>query len=978
MGVERGGLEQQCGWGFALYANGQPEIWENPVMELCGPTTLSDIDPLYVGAVRLSNNTAELQAPLEAMLWLLAQLDSHQPVVQRSAQIQMTFDSLYVVKLLLGELRPVRNLALIATLLTVWAQCCDCFAMGRPQWRKAHRGDVGNERADRLAKRGGKACDALCRITRRPYPVAWDDAQYQQRLAGMDLPEEEKQLGGRPFGPQGGSISRTPFGIEGAEVPSDERDAAGLSRPSRAGELIYIGPTMQEILVIVKETSEKWGAPRRRPVPRLPDTHPLLKDLKIVTNLRYSTTEPRLVYFYSAAAHVIKNQINRANYTIRCEDALRRGRSETAGRRNRTWRRALLDEQGNKVTDKEELQALATKYYENLYVDTSSPSSSSKVVPSWIARKWTSEECEPWLKYVTPYRLRTLVMRLKTGKTCSRDDMITAEMIQELPEEVFDDISELFKMRMRNVADDDAFTTYEIALLEKVVNPRRMREWRPISVISVMAKLYSLALAVVGGLADQTISEYQFAFRTGYQAAEVQFVLRQLIEKAIEFNRDLYLLDGDVYKAYDCVDHAAWARAFETRGVPRFVTAAYIREVRRSRGVVKLPGMPAGDIIKRTRSMFQGDPQAPQNFNFMLDTEVIVPFVRHAEAQGWGAELSHEDLAVLDACVDNQPIKKAKAQTERLPILVFADNFWLLASSRRQLQAMFNKLCELLARAGLSIDISECSWSSTCRNPPPMELTVPNRWPAILSTPTNDETIRVPFKTRDTAIKGLGSQIACSGDCTAEVDHRIARAWAAFHKHSKLLLCRSASIFRRLERLRSFVLPALLYNIGTCRLTKKHLSRLRGVELKMMRRILGYRLTHTITPQQDAADYMAISAARIGQYRSRASWHRWGEEALLKTHRWAGHVARITARAPARLVGKALLSRGSRYLQRMTQLYGYQGHPQRFRVWRWEQLFSRRRGPDWLQDARQGELWEDCEASWLVRTQALYEQTKTE
>ena len=155
---------------------------------------------------------------------------------------------------------------------------------------------------------------------------------------------------------------------------------------------------------------------------------------------------------------------------------------------------------------------------------------------------------------------------------------------------------------MRNAVDDDNFASYGITLLEKVTNPKRMKEWRPIAILSVMAKLHSMALADIGGLAEQPLSEHQFAFRAGYQAAEVQFVLRQVIEKAIEFDRDIFLLDGDVFKAYDCVDHAAWARSFDKRGVPRFITAAYIREVRRSAGVVKLPGLPQNEVYVPGRS----------------------------------------------------------------------------------------------------------------------------------------------------------------------------------------------------------------------------------------------------------------------------------------------------------------------------------------------------------------------------------------
>ena len=63
--------------------------------------------------------------------------------------------------------------------------------------------------------------------------------------------------------------------------------------------------------------------------------------------------------------------------------------------------------------------------------------------------------------------------------------------------------------------DDGAFSSYEISLLQKVLNPTNMREWRPIAVMSVLSKLYSMALADVGELDSVELLENQFAFRKG-------------------------------------------------------------------------------------------------------------------------------------------------------------------------------------------------------------------------------------------------------------------------------------------------------------------------------------------------------------------------------------------------------------------------------------------------------------------------------
>ena len=106
----------------------------------------------------------------------------------------------------------------------------------------------------------------------------------------------------------------------------------------------------------------------------------------------------------------------------------------------------------------------------------------------------------------------------------------------------------------------------------------------------------------------------------------------------------------------------------------------------------------------------------------------------------------------------------------------------------------------------------------------------------------------------------------------------------------------------------------------------------------------------------------------MSQLRAKHGWRRWGEEALLSCFKWAGHVARITAWAPERLVGKALRYRGAQYLADMKVLTGTQGHPERFHVWRWELLFSKHWGPNWSNLALNGEQWGDLSQDLLKNT----------
>ena len=145
------------------------------------------------------------------------------------------------------------------------------------------------------------------------------------------------------------------------------------------------------------------------------------------------------------------------------------------------------------------------------------------------------------------------------------------------------------------------------------------------------------------------------------------------------------------------------------------------------------------------------------------------------------------------------------------------------------------------------------------------------------------------------------------------------------------------------------------------------MAKLRGIELKMQRKILSYKLKGASRASQDNGDYMAIAAGLLHRFRRQHQWPRWDEEALLQVHKWAGHVARLSRRAPERLVGQALLYRGSEYLAHLSSILGNQGHTSRFHVWRWEDLLAKRLGNDWKQLAVTGELWEDTRNMWLSR-----------
>ena len=95
--------------------------------------------------------------------------------------------------------------------------------------------------------------------------------------------------------------------------------------------------------------------------------------------------------------------------------------------------------------------------------------------------------------------------------------------------------------------------------------------------------------------------------------------------------------------------------------------------------------------VRRTRSLLQGDPAAPEIFNAALDNPAA-EFCRQTRREGWGI---HLDCGTL------------------ISLVLFADNFWLFASSATDLSRMFETWLGLLEHCRWDLPLEETTWCTT-------------------------------------------------------------------------------------------------------------------------------------------------------------------------------------------------------------------------------------------------------------------------
>ena len=121
------------------------------------------------------------------------------------------------------------------------------------------------------------------------------------------------------------------------------------------------------------------------------------------------------------------------------------------------------------------------------------------------------------------------------------------------------------------------------------------------------------------------------------------------------------------------------------------IIAGWLREIRHCTSTFVLDNEVKSDRIPRTRSLLQGDPAAPAIFNAALD----IPagrFCKHARRKGWGIQLENGT---------------------NVSLILFADNFWVLAKSAQELSETTTYWLSLLQSHGWDVPLDEAVWCTT-------------------------------------------------------------------------------------------------------------------------------------------------------------------------------------------------------------------------------------------------------------------------
>lgn len=481
-----------------------------------------------------------------------------------------------------------------------------------------------------------------------------------------------------------------------------------------------------------------------------------------------------------------------------------------------------LENRTSETKTREDVIAHATNFYQTLYSRKENKNVHEK-----------QNEISMDYQTVTPISDEEVYLNIKTltNDKSPGSDGLTNESIKLGAPILLKHLSTLFNMILQTEVVPKQWCSSDIVLIYKKGNPLDIGNYRPISLLASIYKLFTtIILKRITKKIDLLQPVEQAGFRSGFSTTDHLQTVEQLIEKHKEYNTSLYIALIDYSKAFDTIEHDSIWRSLKRCDVEdKYVNIIkYIYSNSTSR--VKLERR--GELIKIERGVRQGDPLSPKLF-----------------------------ITVLESVFNNLRWEKygININGRRLNHLRFADDIVIFAQTANQLQRMIDTLDYESGKVGLEINISK---TKVMTNGP-----------------------RIPIKMKENEIEYvksyiyLGKQISfLKANNEDEVERRINITWKKFWSHKEIL---KGKYTMRLKRtvMDTCLLPSLLYGCQTWIYTDKVKQRINTTQRAMERSILKINKTHKVKNET------IRHKTKITDALTKALKLKW---------QWAGHITRYT------------------------------------------------------------------------------------
>lgn len=477
----------------------------------------------------------------------------------------------------------------------------------------------------------------------------------------------------------------------------------------------------------------------------------------------------------------------------------------------------LKSTSGSTVTNRHDLMQVATQFYKNLYHKTEHHSEPIEITPR-------NTDTPPLF---TESEVEFSINKLKTGKSPG-SDRINNEQIMAGKEMLTKPLTKLFNQVLEKKVLPRQWTVAEITLLYKKGDAKQITNYRPISLLSSLYKLFaSTLLRRITRTVDENQPVEQAGFMRGFSTVDHIHTLKNIIEKYNEYGKSLYIGFVDYAKAFDSISHSSIWNALSEQGV----NASYIDIIKElyknSTARVKLES--SGPEFKIERGVKQGDPLSPKLFVAVLES-----IFRSLDWDEVGLKIHGRFLSHLR----------------------FADDIVLLSENVEELQYMFESLNSQSKKVGLEINQEKTKvMTNSCHKPITLES-------------SNLEYV-------DDYIY-LGHLISFNNVTTKEINRRVENTWKKYWSMKEIFKS-TLPIKLKTKAMEICLLPCLTYACQTWSISKKVIQKVRTCQRGIERSYLGLRLKDKVN---HAEIRQQTKARDVIRYTLKQKW------------RWAGHIQR--------------------------------------------------------------------------------------
>ncbi|GFN76223.1 endonuclease-reverse transcriptase [Plakobranchus ocellatus] len=389
--------------------------------------------------------------------------------------------------------------------------------------------------------------------------------------------------------------------------------------------------------------------------------------------------------------------------------------------------------------------------------------------------------------------VRTAIWKMKNGKATGPDN-IAAEQIKALDEFGINKITELL---------DEIYETGEIPkemlksifiALPKKDGATECELHRTISLMSQVTKiLLRIVMMRVRNKIRPEIGDTQCGFVEGKGTINAVYMLRMIIERALEMQKDIYLCFIDYTKAFDRVKHWEMIKQLKQLHVDgkdlRIIKNIYWQQIAAVRIENEISPF---QMIKR--GVRQGCVLSLDLFNLYSET-----ILRNLD--------EYPGIRIGGRMINN---------------LRYADDTVLIAENKEDLQKVIDIAATESKRMVLELNSKKT------------EVMVINRRPNLNADLFVDGT---KLKQRD-SFKYLGTIITQDGKSHTEIKARIAQAKTNFQRMKPLLTNNKITITTRKRALQCYIEPILMYGCEAWTITKEIQKKIEAAEMWFFRRML--------------------------------------------------------------------------------------------------------------------------------------------